>query len=64
MRLVTGDTDCVSFGGGSHSGRAMRLGSIVMLKASRRSSTRALRIAEHLLEAAAADIEFSAAGSG
>ncbi len=34
MRLVTGDTDRVSVGGGAHSGRALRLGSIVMLNAS------------------------------
>src|SRR5207244_12692875 len=34
VRLVTGDTDRVSVGGGAHSGRALRLGSIVMLNAS------------------------------
>ena len=34
VRLVTGDTDRVSVGGGAHSGRALRLASIVMLNAS------------------------------
>ena len=35
VRFVTGDTARVKFGGGAHSGRALRLGSIVMHKASR-----------------------------
>ena len=34
VRLVTGDTDIVKVGGGTHSGRGMRLGSIVIWKAS------------------------------
>ena len=34
VRLVTGDTDRVSVGGGAHSGRALRLASIVMFNAS------------------------------
>ena len=32
VRFVTGDTDRVTFGGGAHSGRGMRLGSIVIKK--------------------------------
>jgi aerobic carbon-monoxide dehydrogenase large subunit len=58
VRLVTGDTDRVSVGGGSHSGRALRLASIVMLNASRDIIARGLRIASHLLEADASDLEF------
>jgi carbon-monoxide dehydrogenase large subunit len=58
VRLVTGDTDRVSVGGGSHSGRALRLASIVMLNASRDIIAKGLRIASHLLEADAADLEF------
>ena len=38
VRLVTGDTDVIVVGGGSHSGRSMRLGAVVMAEASTRSS--------------------------
>ncbi|HEX3399035.1 MAG TPA: xanthine dehydrogenase family protein molybdopterin-binding subunit [Acetobacteraceae bacterium] len=58
--LVTGDTDRVSVGGGSHSGRALRLGSIVMLRASEAIIAKGMRIASHVLEVGAADLEFSA----
>jgi carbon-monoxide dehydrogenase large subunit len=56
--LVQGDTARVSVGGGSHSGRALRIGSIVMLGASNEIIAKGLRITSHLLEAAAADLEF------
>src|SRR4051794_28563965 len=59
IRLVTGDTDRVSVGGGAHSGRALRLASIVMLNASNIIIEKGLRIAGHLLEAATPDLEFS-----
>jgi carbon-monoxide dehydrogenase large subunit len=59
VRLVTGDTDRVSVGGGAHSGRALRLGSIVMLNSSNQIIEKGLRIASHVLEAAPADLEFS-----
>jgi aerobic carbon-monoxide dehydrogenase large subunit len=58
--LVTGDTDRVSVGGGSHSGRALRLGSIVMLRASDEIIAKGMRIASHVLEVGAADLEFAA----
>jgi len=58
VRLVAGDTDRVTVGGGAHSGRGMRLGSIVIKKSSDGIVEKGLRIAEHLLETAAADIEF------
>jgi carbon-monoxide dehydrogenase large subunit len=58
VRLVTGDTDRVSVGGGSHSGRALRLASIVMLSASRDIIDKGLKIASHVLEAATTDLEF------
>jgi aerobic carbon-monoxide dehydrogenase large subunit len=57
--LVQGDTARVSVGGGSHSGRALRLGSIVMLGASNEIIAKGLRIASHVLEVAPADLEFS-----
>jgi len=59
VRLVTGDTDRVSVGGGSHSGRALRLASIVMLNASRDIIAKGLQIAGHVMEAAPADLEFA-----
>ena len=58
VRLVTGDTDRMSVGGGSHSGRALRLASIVMLNASHQIIAKGLKIASHLLEADASDLEF------
>jgi aerobic carbon-monoxide dehydrogenase large subunit len=58
VRLVTGDTDRVIWGGGAHSGRALRLGSIVMHAASLEIIEKAKRIASHVLEADPADIVF------
>ncbi|HEY0424322.1 MAG TPA: molybdopterin cofactor-binding domain-containing protein, partial [Rhodopila sp.] len=57
--LVTGDTDRVKWGGGAHSGRALRLGSIVMRNASTEIVEKAMRIASHVLEANPSDIVFS-----
>jgi aerobic carbon-monoxide dehydrogenase large subunit len=51
VRLITGDTDIVSVGGGTHSGRGMRLASIVVHKASGEIVAKGMRIARHLLEA-------------
>ena len=59
VSLITGDTARVSVGGGSHSGRALRLGSIVMLSASNEIVAKGMRIASHVLEVAAADLEFT-----
>jgi aerobic carbon-monoxide dehydrogenase large subunit len=58
VRFVSGDTDRVTFGGGAHSGRGMRLGSIVIKKSTDAIIEKGTRIAELLLETAAADIEF------
>jgi carbon-monoxide dehydrogenase large subunit len=58
VRLISGDTDRVSVGGGAHSGRGMRLGSIVIKKSTDGIIEKATRIAEHLLESSATDIEF------
>jgi aerobic carbon-monoxide dehydrogenase large subunit len=59
VRLITGDTDLMPFGGGSHSGRSMRLGAVVMAKASDQIVDRGTQIAAWLLEAATVDIEFT-----
>jgi aerobic carbon-monoxide dehydrogenase large subunit len=60
VRLITGDTDVTVVGGGAHSARALRLAAIVMAKASDQIVAKGTRIAAGLLEAAEADIEFSA----
>ena len=49
VRLITGDTDIVKVGGGTHSGRGMRLGSIVIWKASQQIVEKGKRIAALLL---------------
>ena len=59
VRLRTGDTDLSPVAPGSHSGRSMRLGAVVMAKASDQIVDQGLRVAAWLLEAAAPDIEFS-----
>ncbi len=59
VRLVTGDTDLVPVGGGSHSGRSMRLGGVVMAKASDAIVEKGRQLAAWLLEAATPDIEFA-----
>ncbi len=59
VRLVTGDTARVSVGGGAHSGRALRLGSIVMFNAANAIIEKGMQIAGHVLEADTADLEFA-----
>ncbi len=59
VRVITGDTDVAPVGGGSHSGRSMRLGAVVMARASDQIVARGTRLAAWLLEAAEGDIDFS-----
>src|SRR6185295_12814362 len=59
VRLIAGDTDRVAVGGGSHSGRSMRLGGVVMARASDRLVARGARLAAWLLESAVEDVEFA-----
>src|SRR5260370_499462 len=59
VNLIQGDTDIVPVGGGSHSGRSMRLAGIVIGNASDALIAKAQRIAAHSLQAAEHDIEFS-----
>jgi carbon-monoxide dehydrogenase large subunit len=49
VNIITGDTDVVKFGGGTHSGRGMRLASIVILKASNEIISKARRLAALIL---------------
>ena len=59
VRIITGDTDVARVGGGSHSGRSMRLGAVVMAKASDQIVDKGRRLTAWLLEAAEADIDFT-----
>ncbi|MFM1816166.1 MAG: hypothetical protein RLZ98_2861 [Pseudomonadota bacterium] len=58
VNLITGDTDVVLEGGGSHSARSMRMAGIVMGTASEEIRERCQRIAGHLLGVAPDRIEF------
>ena len=59
VHVLTGDTDVAAIGGGSHSGRSMRMAGWVMAKAADEIVARGTRIAAWMLEAAQADIEFT-----
>ncbi len=58
IRFTLGDTDVVRVGGGSNSGRSMRLGATILTEASGEIVARGGEIAAHVLEAASADIEY------
>lgn len=58
VRLITGDTDTVAAGGGSHSGRSMRMAGIVIGNATSDIVAKAKRIVAHIAEARVKDIEF------
>ncbi len=60
VHLVTGDTDVTVVGGGAHSARALRLAAVVMATASDQIVAKGRRLAAWLLEAAEADVDFSA----
>ena len=59
VNLITGDTDRVEVGGGSHSGRSMRLAGIIIRKASDDIIESGRRIASYIFESSVSDIEFS-----
>jgi carbon-monoxide dehydrogenase large subunit len=58
VRLITGDTDTVAAGGGSHSGRSMRMAGIVIGNATRDIVAKAKRIVAHVAEMSAKEVEF------
>jgi aerobic carbon-monoxide dehydrogenase large subunit len=58
VRLLTGDTDVAPIGGGTHSGRSMRMAAVVMAQACDQVVQKGKRIASQFLEASEADIEF------
>jgi len=59
VRIITGDTDVAPVGGGTHSGRSMRMAAAVIARACDEIVDKGRRIASRLLEAAEADIEFA-----
>ena len=59
VRLITGDTDIIDVGGGTHSGRGMRLGSIVIWHASNGIIEKGKRVVSLLLQKDPAAISFS-----
>jgi carbon-monoxide dehydrogenase large subunit len=58
VRLITGDTDIVKVGGGTHSGRGMRLASIVIFKAAGMIIEKGRQVAALLLQEKPETIEF------
>jgi len=62
VQIVIGDTDIVKVGGGSHSGRSMRMAGTVIVKASEVFIERAKRIAEEVLEAEQGEKEAAEGG--
>jgi len=60
VRFLAGDSDVAKVGGGTHSGRSMRMGAAVMRVATDRAIEQGRKLAAERLEAAAADIEFVA----
>jgi carbon-monoxide dehydrogenase large subunit len=59
IRLVQGDTDMVSFGRGTYASRSAMLGGSALKGAADAIIEKAKLMAAHLMEAAAADLEFS-----
>ena len=58
VHLITGDTDIVPEGGGSHSARSMRMAGIVMGRASELAIEKGKPVAADMLEAAVEDVVF------
>jgi carbon-monoxide dehydrogenase large subunit len=59
VTVIVGDTDVVKVGGGSHSGRSMRMAGTVIVKAADELIEKGKRLAAFILEAAESDIEFA-----
>jgi carbon-monoxide dehydrogenase large subunit len=59
VRLITGDTDIVDVGGGTHSGRSMRLGSVVIWHASNRIIEKGKQVVGLLTQQDPAQVKFS-----
>jgi carbon-monoxide dehydrogenase large subunit len=58
VKLITGDTDLTPIGGGSHSGRSMRMGAVVMAHACDRIVEQGKQRASERLEVSSRDLAF------
>jgi len=58
VRLISGDTDAITSGGGTHSDRSMRLASTLMVEATRKIVAQARSLAAALLDVPDTQIEF------
>ena len=58
VRLLAGDSDVAKVGGGTHSGRSMRMGAVVMRRASDRAIEQGRKMAAERLEVSESDVEF------
>jgi carbon-monoxide dehydrogenase large subunit len=59
VQIVLGDTDVVKVGGGSHSGRSMRMAGTVIVKTADALIAKGKKLASLVMEAAEGDIEFA-----
>ncbi len=59
VRIIAGDTDIVAVGGGTHSGRGMRMGSVVIWNSAQQIIARGTRIAARLLESDPSVVRFA-----
>ncbi len=59
VKMVQGDSDVVKRGGGTGGSRSLLMGGMATERASEKVIERARKVAGHLLEAAAADLEFA-----
>ena len=59
VTVIVGDTDVVKVGGGSHSGRSMRMAGTVIVKAADELIENGRKLAALVMEAAETDIEFA-----
>jgi aerobic carbon-monoxide dehydrogenase large subunit len=59
VRIILGDTNIVNVGGGSHSGRSMRMAGTVIIKAADALIAKGKILAADVLEAAETDIDFA-----
>ncbi len=59
VRMIQGDSDIVKRGGGTGGSRSLLMGGVATERAGEKVIERARKVAGHLLEAAAADIEFA-----
>jgi len=59
IQIIVGDTDVVKVGGGSHSGRSMRMAGTVIVMAADELIEKGRKLAGHVMETSTSDIVFS-----